>query len=93
MPSSPCSSWDETCLRLQGEARLQVAVSQGGAVLKWGWKESGALGTSSSIFRSSLALFSTLLPGGGGGCWFTPQACLFAFLLVSLALPEEEAWG
>lgn len=93
MPSSPRSSWDGTCLTLQVEARLQVAVSQAAAVLKRGWKEGGALRTSSSILRSSLALLSPLLPGGGGSCWFTPQGCLFALLLVSLALPAEEAWG
>lgn len=31
-------------------------MSQAEAMLKWGRKEGGALGTSSSVFRSSLAL-------------------------------------
>ena len=87
MPSSPCSSWVGTCLT------LQVAVSQAEAMLKWGRKEGGALGTSSSVFRSSLALLSFPSSRWGRRLLVHPTACLFALLLVSLALPAEEAWG
>lgn len=55
-------------------------------MLKWGWKEGGSLGTSSSVFGPGIALLSRLPPGGGGGFWLTPQVCLFAFLFGRLCL-------
>lgn len=78
MPSSPCSSWDGTCLT------LQVAVSQAEAVLKWGRKEGGALGTSSSVFRSSLALLSFPSSRWGRRLLVHPTSLLICFSIGKL---------